>query len=85
MPLNQLKQYFPLETAKFSVPRCIDDEPTFKSWLPLNLRPRDMIVAGINKRTSRVTYKDGIDMPISVSRTCVNDDTLWMDAINREM
>ena len=89
MPLNRLKQSLPLETAEFAVARGIENEPAFKWWVPYTLRRRDRIIAGVNKRISRITHKYGVELPTSVAHAKIleekNGNTLWMDAINREM
>ena len=89
MPLNKMKQALPLETAEFAVARGISDEPAFKWWVPYTLRRRDRIIAGLNKRISRVTHKYGVELPTSVDEArrldLKNGNTLWMDAINKEM
>ena len=89
MPLNKMKQALPLETAEFAVARGISDEPAFKWWVPYTLRRRDRIIAGLNKRISRVTHKYGVELPTSIDEAkrldLKNGNTLWMDAINKEM
>ena len=74
MPLNRLKQNFPLNTVDFSVAREIDDEPSFKEWVPCTLRRQDLTIAGVNKRASRVTHKHDIELPTSVSHSKSLDD-----------
>ena len=67
MPLNSLKKDLPLETAEFTVCRRIDDEPSFKSWVPCTIFCRDIIIDGVNKKEIRVTQKYGVELPTSVS------------------
>ena len=47
------------------------------------------MIAGVNKRISRTTHKHGVELPTSVAHAKKldekNGNTLWMDAINREM
>ena len=89
MPLNRLKQSLPLETAEFAVSRGIENELAFKWWAPYTLRSRDRIIAGVNKRISRTNHKHGVELPTSVAHAKKldekNGNTLWTDAINREM
>ena len=89
MPLNQLKQSFPLETAEFAISRGIDDEPTFLWWVPWNLSLRDKIIAIVNKRISIVRHKNDVDLPNEGAHIKkldeINGSIMWMDAINSEM
>ena len=89
MPLNRFNQSFPLETAEFAVSRRIENEPAFKWWVPYTLRRQDRIIACVNKRVSRTTHKHGVELPTSVAHAKKldenNGNTLWMDAINKEM
>ena len=43
----------------------------------------------MNKRISRVTHKYGVELPTSIDEArrldLKNGNTLWMDAINKEM
>ena len=88
IPLNRLKKFLPLETAKFVVSIGIDDEPAFKWWVHCDLSRRHRIVPGVNKRTRRVTQKHGIELSTLVSQAKKldekNGNALWMDVTNRE-
>ena len=87
--MNQLKQSLPLGTGEFTVFREIDDEPAFKWWVAYTLHRRDKIIAGVNKRTNRVTRKCGFELLTLVTHAKkldkINGNTMWTDAINREM
>ena len=89
MPLNRLKESLPLETAKFAVTRGIDDEPAFKWWVPYTLRRRDRITYDLNKRISRTIHTHDVELQTLVTRDKKpekkNGNTLWMDAIIREI
>jgi hypothetical protein len=43
IPLKDLKESHPIETAKFAKARSIADEPAFAWWVPYTLRKRDII------------------------------------------
>ena len=89
MPLKLLKESYPVETATFAVARGIQDEPAFKWWVPYTLRRRDRIIASVNSRVSKVSHKYGVELPRSVQHAKEldekNGNTLWNDAINKEM
>ena len=89
MTLNRLKKCLPLKTTEFDVAKGIDDEPTFKWWVPYTLRRRDSVASRVNKKISMITHKHGAELPISVAQTKKLDEktgnNLWMDRINREI
>ena len=57
--------------------------------MPFTLRGRDRIIAGVNKRINRTTHNHSVELSTSVAHAKKLDekdgDTLWTDAINREM
>jgi hypothetical protein len=89
IPLKVLKESNPIETAEFAVSRGIQDEPVFSWWIPYVMRKRDRIISSVNSRVKKVTHKYGVAIPNSVEE-CYrldkqNGNTLWRDALNREM
>lgn len=89
IPLKILKESNPIETAEFATARGIMDEPAFSWWVPYVMRKRDRIISSVNSRVKRVTHKYGVEIPSSVDH-CYrldkqNGNTLWRDALNREM
>ena len=89
IPLSVMKESNPIEVAEFAVAKDIDDEAAFCWWVPYTLRKRDRIVSAISSRVKRVTHKYGIEVPRSLTEAYRLDDkngnTMWRDAINREM
>ena len=89
MPLKLLKESYPVQVAEFAVARGIQDEPAFKWWVQYTLRRRDRIIAAVNSRVVKITHKYGVEIPRSVEEAKLldekNGNTLWTDAINKEM
>ena len=89
IPLKLMKEYNPLEVAKFVCARNIDQEPAFAWWVPYNLHRRDQKIASVNTRVCKASHKYGVEIPRSVSQAYAideqNGNTHLRDAINREM
>jgi hypothetical protein len=89
IPLKDLKESHPIETAEFAKARSIADEPAFAWWVPYTLRKRDIILSKINARIRKTTHKYGIEIPTSVENANEldrsNSNTLWKDALAKEM
>ena len=90
--LADLKESHPLETAEFAVTAGIDHEPAYNWWVPHTLKKRDRIISMVKRRNTRYlkrTHKFGIEVPKTVAEAHdldrKNGNTLWMDAIAREM
>jgi hypothetical protein len=66
IPLKDLKESHPIETAEFAKAQSIADEPAFAWWVPYTLRKRDIILSKINARIRKTTHKYGIEIPPSV-------------------
>ena len=89
IPLKDLKESHPCETAEFARARSIADEPAFAWWVPYTLRKRDIILSKVKARIRKTTQKYGIEIPTSVNHAMVideqNGNTLWKDALAKEM
>jgi len=87
IPLKQMKESHPVETAEFAKARGIDDEVAFAYWVPYTLRKRGVIVSAVRAR--KTSHKYGIELPSSVQHAYEldkeNGDTYWRDAITKEM
>jgi hypothetical protein len=66
IPLKDMKESHPIETAEFAKARSIADESAFAWWVPYTLRKRDIILSKINARIRKTTHKYGIEIPTSV-------------------
>ena len=53
VPLKDLKESNPIETAEFAVSRNIQDEPAFAWWVTHILRKRSAIIKRVNTRTAK--------------------------------
>ena len=89
IPLKDLKESHPIETAEFAKARSIADEPAFAWWVPYTLRKRDVILSKICARIRKTTHKYGIEIPTSVAHALeidkANSNTFWKDALAKEM
>ena len=84
-----MKESYPVEVAEYAVAQEIDHEPAFSWWVPHILKKHDRIIAGVNKRYHKRTYKFGIHIPKTMKEAKMldrmNSNTLWQDAIHKEM
>ena len=89
IPLKDLKDSNPVETAEFAVANRIHEEPAFKWWVPKVLKRRNRILAKVKTRYWRTSHKFGIELPHSVEEAYAIDartGTLhWTNAIKKEM
>ena len=67
----------------------IQYEPAFAWWVPYVVRKQDSIINKAKTKYWQRTHKYGIRIPKSVKEAkkvdAENDDTLWQDAIAKEM
>ena len=89
VPLKDLKESHPVETAEFAKAKGIDDEVAFAYWEPYTLKKRDAIISAVRSRVRKTTHKYGIELPTSVEHAYeidrANGNTFWRDAIKKEM
>ena len=95
IPLKDMKESYPVETAVYAKSRGIHTAPEFVWWVPYTLRKCDVIVSAVKTRMRRVTHKYGIELPHvkygeSAARKAFeldqkNGDSHWRDAIALEM
>ena len=89
IPLKDLKESHPIETAEFAKSQGIDDEVAFAYWVPYTLRKRDAIISAVKSRYTRRTHKFGVRVPMTVKEAyaidAYNENHLWRDAIKKEM
>jgi hypothetical protein len=89
VPLKDLKESHPVETAEFAKARGIDDEVAFAYWVPYTLRKRDAIIGAVKSRAKKTTHKFGIELPNNVAHAheidAKNGNTYWRDALDLEM
>jgi len=92
VPLREMKNIYPLETADYAVKHDLDKEAAFAWWVPHVLRKRKQIISKLKKGKTKYwqkTHKYGIELPKSVKEALEIDDkigtTFWRDAIEKEM
>ena len=89
IPLKELKESNPVETAEYAVANKIDHEPAFAWWVKDVLRRRDRLIKSVKARSSKVTNKFGIEIPNTVREALEldkkNGNDYWRKAIEKEM
>ena len=65
IPLKDLKESHPVETAEYAVARGIDDEAAFAWWVPYTLKKRQAILSAVRTRLRKTTHKYGVEIPTS--------------------
>ena len=87
--LKDMKEAYPVQTAEYSVLAKLSKEPAFAWWVPFVLKKRNRIISKIKSKYWIRTHKFGIRVPKSVEEAKrlddQNGDTLWWDAICKEM
>jgi hypothetical protein len=75
--------------AEYAATKNLHDEPPFAWWVPHVLKKWNIIIAAVIKRYNKRTHKFGIQVPKTwgedVKLDEENDNTLWQDAIRKEM
>jgi hypothetical protein len=74
IPLKDMKESHPVETAEFAKARGIDDKVVFAYWVPYTLRKCDVIISAIKSRQIKTSHKYGLELPTSVSHSLVLDE-----------
>ena len=89
VPLKDLKESNPIETAEFAVSRSIQDEPAFAWWTTHVLRKRTAIIKRVQTRTTKRGMKFGITVPNDITHARrldkENGNELWEQAICKEV
>ena len=87
-----MKEMHPVETAEYAVDQEIYHEPAFNWWVNAVLKKRLQIISLIKKKNShylKKTHNFGIEVPKSFAQEYSldekNGDTLWADAIAKDM
>ena len=89
VPLKDIKESDPVQVSEYTVLTLIQEGPAFVWWVPHVLQKRNRIVAKVKSKYWIRTHKFGLKVPKSVTEAividCENGDTLWWDAIFKEM
>ena len=89
VPLKDIKDSYPVQVAEYVRANKLDDEPAFAWWVPYTMKKRMNIIAKLKTKYWQRTHKYGIRIPKSTREAkeidAENGDTLWQDAIRKEM
>ena len=89
IPLKDLKESHPVESAEFAKAHGIATDPDFIWWVPHTLQKRDVIILSVKYIIRRTTYKYGIEIPTSLEHARkldkANGNDFWRKAIEKEM
>ena len=90
--LKDLKESYPLKVAEYAVSQVIKNEPAFNWWVTFVLKKRERIIKAVKGRAAKYLkkcFKFGIEVPGTVKEAYEldrkNGNTLWADAIRKEM
>ena len=89
VPLKDMKESYPIESAEFAISSQLTDSPAFTWWVPFTLKKRDQIISKVQHRLVKKKFKYGFEVPNSVQEAYEidkrNNNTRWRDAISKEM
>lgn len=89
LPLKDMKESYPLETAEFAIGKGIDGDAAFCWWIPYVLKKRDRIISSVQHRLVKKSFKYGHEVPNNVQEAHALDvkygNTRWREAIAKEM
>ena len=89
IPLKDMKESYPVETAEYAKAHQLQDKPAFRWWVPYTLKKRNAIISKVRTRAKKITHKYGIEVPRTVQQAFDIDardgTTIWRDAIDKEM
>jgi len=87
VPLKELKESHPIETAEFATSLGIDGEPAFAWWFPQTFKKRDVIILVLQKRIKKLSHKYGVELPSTVEEALAldkkNGNDLWKTTISK--
>ena len=87
--LKDVKESYPVQLAEYAHQSRIASEPAFAWWVPHVLKKKNHIISKVKTKYWSRTHKFGIKMPKTVEEAIQldqeNGDTLWWDAILKEM
>jgi hypothetical protein len=77
VPLREMKNSYPVETADYALANGIAEEPAFAWWVPHVRRKREAIISKLNKGKTKYwcqTHKYGIELPKTVEQALEIDN-----------
>ena len=88
-PLKDVKEAYPVQMAEYASQRQIINQPAFAWWCPYVLKKRKRIISKVKSKYWIKTHKFGIfilkDVKSAKAEDTRNGNTLWWDAICKEM
>ena len=88
VPLVELKESFPVQTAEYALANGIEEEPAFKWWARKVLRHRDRIISKLKSKYWHTSHKFGIRIPKTVDEAYRIDQQTgtdyWTKAIEKK-
>ena len=89
LPLRTVKESNPVELAEYAINNLIEKEPAFAWWVPYTLNKLDRIIKKVKAKYWHTMHKFGVRIPKSLEEAIridkENGNTLWQDAIEKEM
>ena len=89
VPLRDIKESNPIETAEYATRANISDEPAFAWWVGPTLKRRNKVIKQVQHRLLKKSIKFGIKVPSSVEEALAldkdNGNELWTNAIEKEL
>ena len=86
---KDLKESYPIYVAEHTEQNQIHHEPAFAWWVPYVRKHQKLIISKVKSKYWLKTQKFGIRIPKTVEEALEidqkNGDTLWRDAIDKEM
>jgi hypothetical protein len=87
--MKDIKGSYPVQLAEYATQRRIAGEPAFTWWICNVLQKRNRIIVKLKTKYWVRTHKVGVKIPKTVKEAKIfdkeNGNTLWWDAICKEM
>ena len=87
--LKDMKECYPVQLCEYAVQSQISKKPAFAWWLSHVIKKREQIIAKVKSKYWTRTHKFGIKVPKTLDQAkrldAENGNTLWWDAILKEM
>ena len=89
IPLKDMKESYPVETAEFAIQSGIHELLAYQWWVPHTLKKKDHIISMTVHRMVKKSFKYGHQVPSSVEEAYLLDkdsrSTRWRDSITKEL
>ena len=89
IPLREMKEFFPIETAMYARDHGLADQPAFVWWVDQVLKKKQRFMKKVKSKYWERTHKYGIRIPKTIQEAIeidnLNGNKLWQEAIQEEM